>query len=67
MLQVVGNTVLDDDAAVEETFLLASLDEVLDALGEASEMFVATLRNVDHVPDGSCKKCLMVWDMLIMS
>ena len=40
-LQVTGNTVLDDDTALEEISWLASLDEVLDALGEASEMFMA--------------------------
>ena len=40
-LRVTGSTVLDDDNAVEEISWLASLEEVLDALGEAREMFMA--------------------------
>lgn len=40
-LKVTGNAVLDDDNALEEISWLASLEEVLDALGEANEMFMA--------------------------
>ena len=40
-LKVTGNTILDDDNVVEEISWLASLEEVLDALGEAQEMFMA--------------------------